>query len=411
MRLRLLVGLSGLLLGTTIQAQQVTFQHGNTLSALISNLYGGDGIQLANTGHQAHFGKTGDFQGFTESLQSVLQSRSFIPIPSAVGLVSFHFNEATGTYDRVEGSLGPILAERGSTTGKGNLNMSLTYTFADYETIAGKDTLELILHHCMTPDCVGTGPIPAFANDTIHVQLHFRLKSQALAFSAVYGLTNRLDVGLVIPYVRNDLQVFTHAFIVVAPGSDPAIHRFDPSIETPDQYGTATAVGIGDAVARAKLRLAPYGGFDNAVMADLTLPTGDKANFLGNGTTKLRLAYIASKTVKRFTPHVNFGYETRFGEMDLNSFDYRIGSEIAATPRLTLSTEMLGVVRPHASGLFKSDLLGNQRLVGRSEIDGTLGGKWKLGGDRAVVFNLLFPLNTAGVRPTYVVTAGVQGTL
>jgi hypothetical protein len=97
--------------------------------------------------------------------------------------------------------------------------------------------------------------------------------------------------------------------------------------------------------------------------------------------------------------------------MDLNSFDYRVGSEIAATPRLTLSTEILGVVRPHASGLFRSDLLGNQRLVGRSEIDGTFGGKWKLAGDRAVVFNLLFPLNTAGIRPTYVITAGVQSTL
>src|SRR4029077_12627051 len=115
----------------TLSAQQVTIQHGDTLSQLINNLYGGAGIQLANTRHQAHFGQTGDFHNFTTILQSVLQSRSFVPIPSAVGLVSYRFNEATGTYERVEGSLGPILAERGSTTGKGNFNLSLTYTFAD----------------------------------------------------------------------------------------------------------------------------------------------------------------------------------------------------------------------------------------------------------------------------------------
>ena len=107
---RAAAGLSILLVCVTVRAQQVTIQHGNTLSQLINNLYGGNGIQLANTGHSAHFGETGDFEHFTAILQSVLQSRSFIPIPSAVGLVSYRFNEATGTYERVEGSLGSILA-------------------------------------------------------------------------------------------------------------------------------------------------------------------------------------------------------------------------------------------------------------------------------------------------------------
>src|SRR5581483_5489729 len=167
---------------TTLNAQQVTIQHGTTLSDLINNLYGGNGIDLANTGHQAHFGESGDFQNFTTILQSVLQSRSFIPIPSAVGLVSYKFNEATGTYERVEGSMGPILAERGTTTGKGNFNVSLTYTFADYETVSGSDTVDLVLRHCLLPECVGNSPLSAsFLHDTIHVQLHFRLKSEALA--------------------------------------------------------------------------------------------------------------------------------------------------------------------------------------------------------------------------------------
>ena len=122
MRIRCILLTSILLACAALNAQQVTIQHGNTLSELINNLYGGDGIQLANTGHQAHFGETGDFQNFTAILQSVLQSRSLVPIPSAVGLISYRFNEATGTYERVEGTLGSILAERGSTTGKGNFN-------------------------------------------------------------------------------------------------------------------------------------------------------------------------------------------------------------------------------------------------------------------------------------------------
>ena len=392
-------------------AQQVTIQHGGTLSQLINNLYGGDGIQLADTGHSAHFGETGDFQQFTAILQSVLQSRSFIPVPSTAGLVSYRFNEATGTYERVTGSLGPILAESGTTTGKGNFNVSMSYTFADYQTIAGQDSVDLVLTHCLTPDCtLGLPPVAPFFHDTIHVQLQYRLKSQAVALSAVYGLNDRVDVGLVLPLIRNDLEVFTHAFIVYSPGSSSSIHHFDPNVETPDQMGTGTAVGIGDMVLRAKMSL-PYGGVDSAVMADLTLPTGDVENFLGTGHAQLRATYIASKNIRRLTPHVNVGYQARFGDMDLSFFDYRLGTEILLRPQVTLSTEILGIYRPHGGDLFHSDILKGEQLIGKSEIDGAFGGKWKIGAsDRAFVANLLVPLDTSGVRPKYVISAGLQST-
>ncbi|MEO6487403.1 MAG: hypothetical protein ABIO78_05590, partial [Thermoanaerobaculia bacterium] len=44
---------------------QVTIQSGRTLSDLINNLYGGNGIQLKPNGHQAHFGDSQDFQEFS----------------------------------------------------------------------------------------------------------------------------------------------------------------------------------------------------------------------------------------------------------------------------------------------------------------------------------------------------------
>ena len=388
---------------------QVTFVRGNTLSQLINNLYGGNGIDLAHTGHEAHFGETRDFQNFSDTLRAALQSRSFIPVPSSVGLVAYRFNEATGTYERVEGALGPILSERGSTSGKGTLNFSTTYTFASYDTVNGSDVTQLVLHHCLTPDCVGSNPLTSpYLHDTVDINVHFRLKSQAIALAAVYGLTNRLDVGVVLPYVRNDFQVFTHAFIVLAPGSVPTTHFFDPNVETPDQYGTGNAVGIGDVVARAKYRLMPKASFESAVLADLTLPTGDKNNFLGTGATKLKATYIISKTVHRFTPHLNAGYEVRFGETKLDIFDYRFGTEIAATPRVTITGDVIGAIRPHASTLFRSVALGDQQLIGHSEIDGAIGAKWKMTGDRALLFNVLVPLNKSGIRPTTVLTAGLQ---
>ena len=64
----------------------------------------------------------------------------------------------------------------------------MTYTFADYQTISGQDSVELVLHHCLLPECIPGGNVNApFLKDTVHIQLHFRLKSEAVAFSAVYG--------------------------------------------------------------------------------------------------------------------------------------------------------------------------------------------------------------------------------
>ena len=397
---------------SSIVSAQVTIQHGTTLSDLINNLYGGNGIQLKDTGHSAHFGESNDFQNFSTTLQRVLQSHPLFPIPSAVGLVSYKFNEQTGTYERVQGSLGPLLADRGATTGKGTFTISGTYSFSNFDQVNGANSIELVLHHCLLPECV-TNIASPYLQDTIHVNVLFRLKSQALTMSAVYGLTDRLDVGIVVPYIRNDLQVMTNAVIVPGPNSvPPDPHQFDLNVETPGQYGTGTAVGIGDVVARAKFRLLPKATpFDTAVLADVSLPTGDKQNFLGTGEVRTKLTFVASTAIRNLIPHVNVGYEANWGESKLNAIDYRFGSEYAVRPTLTLSGEVLGVVRPNASKLFQTTALEGQTLIGRSEIDGAFGGKWQISKNRALLFNLLFPLNDAGVRASSVVTIGVQGTL
>lgn len=409
--MRKLAGLVAFILSASVASAQITIQHGNTLSELINNLYGGNGIQLKDTGHSAHFGESGDFENFSLTLQRVLQSRPLFPIPSAVGLVSYKFNDQTGTYERVQGSLGPLLADRGATTGKGTFTVSGTYSFSNFDQVNGKESIELVLHHCLTPDCT-TNLASPFLNDTIHVQVKARLKSQALVLSTVYGLTDRVDVGLVIPYLRNDLSVLTDARIVYSTASNPQVHQFDPNVETPGQYGTGTAIGIGDVVLRAKTRLVPKSTtWDAAVLADVTLPTGDKQNFLGNGEVRTRLTLVASTQIKNLIPHLNIGYEANWGESKLNAVDYRIGSEYALRPTVTLSGELLGIVRPSASSLFQSTVLEGQTLIGRSEIDGAIGGKWQIAKNRAFLFNLLLPLNSKGVRATSVVTVGIQGTM
>lgn len=406
---RIVTALIVLLVAAATNAQ-VTIQHGRTLSELINNLYGGNGIQLKETGHQAHFGDSRDFQNFSETLQRVLQSRSLFPLPSAVGLVSYRFNEQTGTYERIQGSLGPLVADRGATTGKGTFTLSATYSFSDFDQVNGRDTIDLTLRHCLTPGC-GTPPA-AFLLDTIRVETRFRLKSQALALSTIYGLNENLDVGLVLPYIRNDLTVMTNAQVVPGPQSVPPLaHIFDLNVETPGQYGTASAIGIGDIVARAKWRFLPKKPFDTAVLVDVSLPTGEKENFLGTGEVRTKVTAVVSTSLRKLIPHVNIGYEVNFGETKLNVIDYRVGTEYAVRQWLTMSGEILGVVRPSAQSLFSSTALEGQSLVGRSEIDGAIGGKWQLSKNRAFLFNVIVPLNNSGIRASSMVTAGIQAAM
>jgi hypothetical protein len=389
-------------------AAQITIQHGGSLSEIINNLYGGNGIQLKVTGHQAHFGDSQDFQNFSSTLQRVLQSHPLFPIPSAVGLVSYRFNEQTGTYERIQGALGPLLADRGVTTGKGTLTISSTYTFSDFDQINGRDSVDLTLRHCLLPQCV-TNIASPFLQDTINVNVRLRLKSQALTLSTVYGVTNNLDIGLVLPYLRSDLSVATNARIIPGPESvPPSPHEFDLNIETPGQSATGTAVGIGDLVARAKLRILPRWPVDAAVLADVSLPTGDKENFLGTGEVRVKATFVASKVIRKLVPHLNLGYEANMGESKLNTIDYRIGSEFVVREKLTITGDILGVIRPSAESLFESSALGGRSLVGRSEIDGALGGKWQVTPNRAFLFNLLVPMNDRGIRANSVITAGVQ---
>ena len=389
---------------------QVTIQSGRTLSELISNLYGGNGIQLKPNGHQAHFGDTQDFQEFSAVLQKTLQARPVFPLPSSVGVVSYRFNEETGTYDRVENSFGPILAERATTSGRGHANVATSYTVSDFQSFGGAESVNLTLRHCLTDACFGNSGL-AFLRDVIDVKVRLKLKSQVIATSVIYGMSDRIDVGIIVPYVRNDLNVFTEASVIPDPDTPAGVHQFDPAVETPGQMAVGHAIGIGDVVLRAKTQLSLKLPVQTAVLADVTLPTGEKEDFLGTGDFRLKATFIASRTGKRFAPHLNLGYEWNTGNSKLSTFDVRVGSEVMITPRVTLAGDLVSTLHPGTADEFRIRALDGQTLIPRSEIDGALGVKWRLGPRSLLVINLLRPMNSAGIRPENVFTFGMQAGL
>ena len=145
-----------------------------------------------------------------------------------------------------------------------------------------------------------------------------------------------------------------------------------------------------------------------AFLTDVTLPSGDKENFLGTGDLRLRAAFIASVSGKRFSPHLNLGYEWNSGTTELSNVDYRGGLEVMASPRLTLAADIVGTVFPSAGDQFRARALDGQSLIGRSVIDGAIGVKWAVNGRSVLVLNLLVPMNDAGIRPGSAITLGLQ---
>ena len=59
------------------------------------------------------------------------------------------------------------------------------------------------------------------------IEFDVDLKFRTLALGAAYGVTDRLDVGIVIPFVDAELDVASRASIVVDPESREGIHFFE----------------------------------------------------------------------------------------------------------------------------------------------------------------------------------------
>jgi hypothetical protein len=191
-------------------------------------------------------------------------------------------------------------------------------------------------------------------------------------------------------------------------------------------------------VIRTKASLLASRALDAAVAVDLRLPTGDPDKLLGAGGTQTKLLVIAGSTLAGVMPHVNLGYtfggsgmtfgaDNRwtgsFGDPELierepsQEFNYTVGADVAATPRVTIAGDVIGRVvkksasmRPFIGGSSDRDLVrflevtpGTQHLVlGAVSVKVNVAGSWLATG------TILFPLNDNGIRPAVTPVIGFE---
>lgn len=311
-------------------------------------------VILADTGHAAHFGSQPGAQAtLTQLNRGIASQLATFPLGSSSGGFTYTFDPALGVFSRSTDSFGPIFAERALTAGKGKFSFGANYVRTTFDSFEGDnlrdgDITLFLTHADLNRD--GGHLDFFFEGDTIKANLFLDIKADTAAFFANYGVTDRLDVGMALPYVRITMDARIHEHIEKFSTGDElfVFHIFQNGTDDNDLRAHGRAEGFGDLVLRAKYRLRKStegGGL--AAGVDLRLPTADETELLGSGATQAKLYLIASGSGKRFSPHVNVGYTVSKGGSVVtgplpDELNYTAGFDAALHRRVTFTADLIG---------------------------------------------------------------------
>lgn len=323
----------------------------------ITNLWP-DGIHLQPSpapfpSHEPHF-LASSLQGLDSLNTSLASSLGFLSLNSSSS--SFTFDIERGVPVRSTDSLGPLLAERAPTLGKGKLDLAMTYTRIEYSRFQGTslNKLKLDFQH---EDVNGNGirdttGIFSFESDVVEATIDLSITQDIWALFGTYGITRHWDVGIVIPIIHINLRAVGDATIIRNSPNSTLVHNFGPDSSPSHVSGGGEETGIGDILVRTKYNfLRNQGGWpDLAVLGQVKLPSGDPDNLLGTGHTNFLGMLVASKTYGFLTPHVNAGYELTTGPREDDNLRYIVGFDAQVHPHVTLVTDLLGRWEPNRTG-------------------------------------------------------------
>lgn len=249
--------------------------------------------------------------------QLVLVETATQPIGSSAGGFVYRFNPELATIERASPSFGPFFTERALGVGRGGASIGLTVRAATFSSLQGGNLRD------------GTFPLnasrPAGTTvpndvDTIDLQLDARTVT---AFGTV-GITDRLDVGVAVPFVDMDIR-------------GTRINTFR-GVRALQASRAGQASGFGDIALRSRYALASDSRRGVAAGIDLRLPTGRADDLLGAGKTTARLFGIVSFEGQSIGVHLNTGVTV--GGVS-REFSQHGALTYAASPRITFVGEVI----------------------------------------------------------------------
>jgi hypothetical protein len=391
------------------------------LKTVLEDLFADITLQPPITGqsHEAHFlpSESGDLASLVFS-RAVTSQLSGVPVGTSAGAFTYTFDASLGTFSRSSRSYGPSLAERAVTLGKGKGSVGFTYQQSKFQTFEGKDLesgdiVFYLRHDDLPPDLF-------FEGDLIQERVALDLSTRTFTLFGSYGITDWIDVGVVIPISSVDLEASLDQRVLRLAtgdtGPNASIHLFPVNQPSRIVEASASATGIGDVLMRSKFRLFNVGGGAVAAGLDVRLPTGDEDELLGTGTTQVRVLGIVSRDVGLFSPHANIGFTAGDTDVAANELSYAVGTEFTPVTPLTFSVDLLGRRVLEVSRFEERDVTHSFRsstnvpgtftysefapVEGSLNVgSGVFGVKYNPARTFVVTFNLVVPFTDSGLTP------------
>lgn len=346
-------------------------------------------------------------------------------------------------------SFGSLSTNKAATIGRGNFGLGFSYQhqkFRDYGDQSLGDYLsdeqridapfdpridsEALAAIAVPPGYVMNvypvivNPDGSFALDpdgavTVNSSLRLRdveITADVVTLSLTYGLLDRLDVGVLAPYIflnskgKADLSVRSddqNAIAIVGPDADgdgfadSTVYTDILSLSAGEEFSGSwdrDYEGFGDVVLFAKFLILSQQGvvgnpapFDLAVQFEVKTPTGNEDDFLGTGewdfAGRLVGQYEILENVLRARGEIGFN-RSGLGA-DYSTFEYKLGAEYVPFDRVDLA--------------FSAEAIGRESNLFSSQVDGVVGTKYSPGKQfpalrrMAVFAGLRFPFTRNGL--------------
>jgi hypothetical protein len=323
----------------------------------------------------------------------LLVELSTVPVSTASPGFVYRFNPALGTPERASESFGPFFTERSLTTGRGRLTVGATWAVRRFTRLDGQ---ALDAGTIVTSGNQFRDEAQPFDVETLALSLETR----TLTTSATIGVADRIDVGIVVPFVAVSLD-----------GTRVNTYR-DASVV--QATADASASGVGDVAVRGKVRLLGSRASGLAAVVETRLPTGREADLLGAGEASVLTSVVGSGESGPIGVHASAGLAR--GGLS-NESHYRAAVAVAAGRTVTLVGELLGRRIDEAGRLALSRVahptirdVDTLRLLPTSDSTNAalavVGAKWNIARTLLVGAHLTVPLTDRGLRPARVFTIG-----
>jgi hypothetical protein len=284
--------------------------------------------QLANAGTTR---AVGEALALTTALEIATE-----PFGTSSGGFVFKLDPSTGLLSRTTTTFGPSFTERAITSGEGQVSVGATFSSTSFNKISDFSLSSLPL-----ASIASSNPLVART-----ATANLNLTARTVAISSTIGVTENVDVGVVVPLVSVKID-----------GSSSLFNG--NGVDTRLAETTSIFSGIGDVSAMAKYRFYRFkkeqqmpdaGGV--ALLVNMRLPTGSRENLRGLGVTRTFVGGVFSTGTARVRPHASAGFEFWSKGLDIagdgqlvtvrHQFQYNGGIEIEAAPKVTLLVDVIG---------------------------------------------------------------------